>query len=98
MNLIWEKYSFGIILIIVTLLIGFYLIFSTGVKSDSYIKIIVQDGDSLWSISEKYAQDSGMSTQEFIKLIEQTNFIYGKSLQIGEEIMVPATISTIGDN
>lgn len=92
MSKLWEKYSYVILFLIVTFVMGLYLIFNAVNKGDAYIKVTVQQGDSLWSISEDYSQQTGIPTRELVKLLEENNQLYGETLNIGTEIIIPLTI------
>ncbi|CAM4015363.1 cell division suppressor protein YneA [Lederbergia lenta] len=98
MNLIWKKYSFIIILFIITLGMGLYFIFNTNSNSDEYVIITVKDGESLWSISEKYAHSLGVSTGEFVKILEKENQLTHKLLKSGEQLMIPTPLNKFDDS
>lgn len=68
---------------------GIYLLFNSTVDENSYIKIKVEEGDSLWSISEQYAGQIGMKTIDLVNLIEKENQLYGETIKIGDEIYLP---------
>lgn len=98
MNFIWEKYSYVIILLIVTLAMGLYFIFSTNSNSDEYVIITVKDGDSLWSISEKYAHNIGVSTEEFVRILERENQLTHNLLKSGEQLVIPTPLNKFDDS
>lgn len=89
---LWKKYSFAILFIILSMLMGLYLIFSTPANHSHYVKITVKAGDTLWSISEQYAKDIGMDTAEFVKLLERENQLAGKWIKSGETITIPMSL------
>ncbi|HEY4552843.1 MAG TPA: LysM peptidoglycan-binding domain-containing protein [Bacillaceae bacterium] len=97
MSSIWRKYSYAILFICVTMMMGIYLIFSLSEESGSHTTIIVKDGDSLWTISERHAGDFGMSVPEFIQILEKENRVIGKTIMAGEELVVPSAIKRISD-
>lgn len=90
MKKIWNQYCYIILLIILSFAAAF--IFSGklhGNESTNYVKVTIQDGQSLWNISEKYASDHQLSSNEFIKWVEKTNGISGDQIYPGEEIIIP---------
>ena len=58
----------------------------------TYMKITVTKGDSLWSISEQYAEQFGLATPEFVKLLERENHLTSNLIKSGEELVVPITL------
>lgn len=89
MNYIWKKYSFAIILFILTFVMGIYVIFSSNSNTNEYVIITVQDGESLWSISERYAHNLGVTTSEFVNMLEEKNELKHKLIKSGEQLKVP---------
>lgn len=88
MSLLWKKYSFAIILIVMSLAMGLYMVFSLEEES-RYSKIVVSDGETLWSIADQYAGSHGMTKQQFVKWVEDRNGIAGDFLRNGEELIIP---------
>ncbi|AIE59767.1 cell division suppressor protein YneA [Bacillus methanolicus] len=90
MKKIWKQYSYAIILVIVSLAAA--LLFANYVKvanSEGYLKVTVKDGESLWTIAEKYSNRHGLSSDEFISWVERTNGINGDKIYPGEELVIP---------
>ncbi|MDE3838613.1 cell division suppressor protein YneA [Bacillus methanolicus] len=90
MKKIWKRYSYAIILVMVSFTAA--LLFSDYVKdanSESYLKVTVEEGESLWSIAEKFSDKHGLSSDEFISWVERTNGINGDNIYPGEELVIP---------
>lgn len=51
--------------------------------------VIVQDGDSLWSIAQKYKMKND-DTRDFIERVKEINKLENSVLTKGQEIEVPA--------
>ncbi len=79
------------ILIGVVFVLGLYLVFSSRDHSESYEKIVVGEGQTLWNIADRYAESGTgkMSRQEFIQWVEKHNVIDGNVIQAGEKIVIP---------
>ncbi|MBO0993030.1 cell division suppressor protein YneA [Bacillus sp. SD088] len=86
---LWRKYSFIIVFIFITFLMGIYIISSKTSSEQTHLTVTVQEGDSLWSISKKYAEEYGISTAQFVKIIEKENQLYGKVIKSGEQLVIP---------
>lgn len=96
MSAIWKKHSFGIIFVILSIMMGLYLIFSVS-NEDTYIKITVKNGDSLWSISEQHAERFGLGTAELVTLLEKENLIKGSKINSGDELIIPGSYLKVKD-
>lgn len=55
----------------------------------TYEQVSVDEGESLWSISEAHPVD-GLSTQQVVSLVSQRNDLSSSVLQPGQTLMVPA--------
>ncbi|MBS4177011.1 cell division suppressor protein YneA [Lederbergia citrea] len=88
---LWRKYSFSILFIILSLVMGLYLIFNVSEDDSTNIKITVQDGDSLWTISNAHAERFGMSTSDLVKLIQKENHLFGTTIKSGDELVIPGS-------
>jgi cell division protein YceG involved in septum cleavage len=88
MKKLWKKYSYVIVLISITYISIFALIHKLD-QTDEFMKITVQQGESLWEIAEKYSDRHSMSSPEFIDWVEQKNNINGKSIYPGDQLVIP---------
>ncbi|WP_124066442.1 LysM peptidoglycan-binding domain-containing protein [Clostridium sp. E02] len=53
-----------------------------------YTSILIQDGDSLWSIAEKYGRNSGMNKAEYVKELKNMNGIKEDVIHSGKYLTV----------
>lgn len=88
MRLIWERYSYVIILIAVSYIAIFAVIHKLD-KADNFINVTVQDGESLWKIAEKYSDRHEMSPKEFVLWVKKENGITDEAIYPGEKLMIP---------
>lgn len=96
--MIWKKYSFAIILIFTTLLMGLYIIFSVDESEDPYLIVTVKQGETLWNIAEKHAKQLGFTTADLVKILEKENKLANKMLMAGEEIKIPTPFNYLDDH
>ncbi|MCR2820620.1 cell division suppressor protein YneA [Lederbergia panacisoli] len=95
---IWKKYSYAILFFIITLLMGFYILFSGDDKHHTDLVITVQKGDTLWSISQKNAERYGMSTTDFMKILEKENQLKSTSIKNGDELIISGSYLKFNDD
>jgi LysM repeat protein len=90
MRKIWEKYSYAILLMILSCGLAFTLSlrFDSNVE-EKFLTITVTNGDSLWDISNQYSDRHSYSNSEFISWVKQHNEIEGDKIYPGEEILIP---------
>lgn len=53
-----------------------------------YTSIEIQEGDSLWSIAEKYCDDKHDNINEFIKRVQKMNNLSDSNIQCGTYLMI----------
>lgn len=53
-----------------------------------YTSILIQDGDSLWSIAEKYVKNSGMNKTEYVKKLKSMNGLKEDVIHSGKYLTV----------
>lgn len=89
---IWMKadgYSF-VVLFIVTLAVVMFILVKNVSASSGYRSIIVEEGDSLWSIAREYHdQNAQLSGDAFIKWVERENGIQSYELKPDMELVIP---------
>lgn len=90
MKKIWDKYSYAILLIILSCAVAFMLSirFNADVE-EKFLTITVSEGDSLWKISNQYSDQHSYSNDEFVSWVKQHNEIDGDRIYPGEEIIIP---------
>lgn len=60
-----------------------------------YTSIEIQSGDSLWSIAEMYAENSGLTTAQYIKELKSMNSLKEDTIHSGQFLTVMYFVSTI---
>jgi hypothetical protein len=95
MKKIWEKYSYAILLFILSCSLAFILSlrFNTDVD-EKFMTITVSEGDSLWNISIEYAEQHSFTNTEFISWVKQHNGMEGDNIYPGDEIVIPVDYET----
>ena len=58
-------------------------------KHKYYTSIQIEDGDSLWSIAEKYAAPESGSYNDFIKEVKQINNLSSNNIDYGCSLVIP---------
>jgi cell division protein YceG involved in septum cleavage len=90
MKKLMEKYSYAILLIILSCVLTVILSFRLNSNvEEKFITITVSEGDSLWNISNQYAEQHTYSNNEFISWVKQHNVIEGDRIYPGDEIIIP---------
>jgi LysM repeat protein len=93
MKKLWEKYSYAIVLIILSCSLAFILSlrFNSTVE-EKFVTITVSEGDSLWQISNQYSDHHSYSNNEFVSWIKQHNNLEGDRIYPGDEITIPINL------
>ncbi|MFP7296209.1 LysM peptidoglycan-binding domain-containing protein [Neobacillus niacini] len=93
MKKIWEKYSYAILLMILSCSLAFILSlrFNSNVDEE-FVTITISEGDSLWEIADEYSQQHSFSNHEFISWVKRHNDIEGDKIFPGEEITIPVNL------
>lgn len=89
MKMIYEKYFNSIILAVVVLILSVF--FSLSLDKDpanEYKTVLINEGDTLWSIADQYG-DHSLTNEEFIDWIEEHNHVQADRLQPGRTIVIP---------
>lgn len=89
MKIIYEKYFNSINLAFVVLILSVF--FSLSLEKDStneYKTVLINEGDTLWSIANEYGEHS-LTKLEFIDWIEEHNQVQAERLQPGQTIVIP---------
>ena len=91
MRKLWQEYSFILILFAIScssvLVLG-----STLNESEDYIKVTVQDGESVWKLAEKFADNHTLSPAEFVAWVEKENGITGEVIHPGDQLVIPVMV------
>jgi hypothetical protein len=91
---LWRNYSYTIILVIFSLIALLFVKINLSVTQDSYLTITVTEGESLWTISEKYEDEHGLSEGQFVEWVETHNGISGDYIFAGEDLIIPIKMNT----
>ena len=57
-------------------------------KNCYYTSIMIESGDSLWSIAQEYRADTGMTVQEYVKQLKQMNGLKEDTIHVGQHLTV----------
>ncbi|WP_257350516.1 cell division suppressor protein YneA [Pseudalkalibacillus decolorationis] len=88
-------WSFVIVFVTIMLIMGSYTFISNQAKADqSYVNITIEQGDTLWELSEKFQGGHKLSPDEFIQWVEQENELHAEQLQPGETVVIPVSTET----
>lgn len=77
---------FTVILSAVILLLSYS---SNGQELNQYVKIEVQQGDTLWSIADQVTDKKKMNKQDFIEWVADKNYLQTTDIQPGDELVIP---------
>lgn len=88
-----QNHTYALILASFCLVFSIIILSMNHSSSKSYMKITVSEGDSLWTIAERYSSDYSLSVHEFIKWVEQQNGITGDTIHPGDELIIPVNHS-----
>ena len=90
MRKLWRNYSYSIILVVLSLVASIIIKTNlTPTDVDQYMTITVEDGESLWEISQKYEEQHGLSKEEFFKWVEKHNGVSRDYIVAGKDLVVP---------
>ena len=96
MKKLWNHYSYAIILFVLSFITAFVLIVQL-CESDpnQYMKITVNEGDTLWQIAEDFSDQHKLTANEFVAWVERNNGISGERIFPGDELVIPILIDEI---
>jgi cell division protein YceG involved in septum cleavage len=87
---LWRNYSYSIILVVLSLVASIIIKTNlTSTDTDQYMTITIQDGESLWEISQKYEEQHGLSKEEFFKWVEKHNGVSRDYIVAGKDLVLP---------
>ncbi|MBS4189337.1 LysM peptidoglycan-binding domain-containing protein [Bacillus sp. FJAT-49705] len=90
MKKLWNLYSYAIILFVLSFITALIMIIQLGGSGKSdYIKITVNEGDTLWQIAEEFSNEHTLSVKEFVVWVEQNNGILSGRIFPGDELVIP---------
>ncbi|MFK2825093.1 LysM peptidoglycan-binding domain-containing protein [Bacillus sp. B190/17] len=89
-----KENSFVLLFMAVTIIAGIILIFSISEEQHSYKEIVVQEGDSLWSIAGQYNKVNGMDEEDFIMWVQKENKLRSAKIVPGDTLIIPIASSS----
>ncbi|MBT2575176.1 cell division suppressor protein YneA [Bacillus sp. ISL-51] len=54
-----------------------------------YVKIKVQDGDTLWSLADHVAEKKKINKEDFIEWVTENNHLQTADIKPGDELILP---------
>lgn len=92
MKKLWNQYSYAIILIVLSCALAFTIsIHLHSNDSEHFLKVTVSEGDSIWKISNQFAEQHSLSNNQFVSWVKSHNNIEGDQIFPGEEIIIPVS-------
>lgn len=90
MEKLWKKYSYAIILILLSFTASIILSFRFDTfQQHKYIKLTVSEGDSLYKIADQFKEEQKLSRNEFVSWVQRHNNIDGDIIYPGQKIIIP---------
>lgn len=90
MKKLWYNYSYAIILIAISCISALCLSYKSDMQSEKkYIKVTVEQGDTIWEIANNYTSGSSLSGDQFVSWVKMHNQIDGDRIFPGEKLVVP---------
>ncbi len=97
MKNLWNRYSYAIILVILSFGSALIIYFqSNSFHKENYVNITISEGDSLWKIAEGYSKTYSLSNDQFISWVKKHNEIDGDRIYPGEKIAIPIKNNEVG--
>lgn len=89
-----RKNSFVILLIALSYLFVFILVNQAqNPIEEQYMYVVIQEGDTLWSVADQYVKNDRLSYEAFIEWTESTNNIQRNEIIAGSKIAIPVKAS-----
>jgi hypothetical protein len=82
------SYVFVLIFLIASI-VTYILQTADSEDKNRFIKVEVEQGDTLWDLSKSYANNHRYTDWEFVQWVEKNNGLHYYELQPGQEIMIP---------
>lgn len=92
MKKLWNQYSYAIILIFLSCSFAIILSLQNSPKEDqNYMKVTINEGDSLWKLSKQYSGQHSLSNKEFVNWVKKHNENAADQIYPGDEIIIPVS-------
>ncbi|WP_243386962.1 cell division suppressor protein YneA [Bacillus kexueae] len=87
-----EKLTFSyIVSLFFVMTLGVFALIYTGEKEDlsNFEEVVINSGESIWTIAEKYEQKFGMDKIEFVQWVEEKNNLQTLVVKPGDKVVIP---------
>lgn len=85
-----RRNSFTILICALSYILMFVLINQLGpVKDKDYLKVSINQGDTVWQLAEEYSDEHRYDSLSFVKWVEKNNRINANEVVPGQEIFIP---------
>lgn len=86
-------FLFAVSVMILSCLLGRTLVTASGEERESgynryYTNVEIRQGDTLWSIAERYRANSGMEIRQYVSELKEINGLVSDSIEAGDSITV----------
>ena len=78
----------AVIIILVCSIRGSAETVESGPKEARYSRVEVRPGDTLWAISEEYAEGSGFEVREYLSELKRINRLQSDRINVGMSLIV----------
>ncbi len=86
-------WSFVIVLIVIVSIMGSYSFVKANSEAKAeYVKIKIEQGDTLWGLSSKYKKDHTFTADAFVSWVEKNNGVQAERLKPGQMVTIPVKL------
>ncbi|WP_397537604.1 LysM peptidoglycan-binding domain-containing protein [Rummeliibacillus pycnus] len=89
----WVNRNQNTALLIVFVTIGMIILFIANRDTTKYTNIEIQEGDTLWALSDQYKGD--LSNDEWVRLVKNENNMFDDKIIAGHTLIIPEYKKTI---
>ncbi|WP_042356177.1 cell division suppressor protein YneA [Bacillus rubiinfantis] len=99
MKIIWNHFSYAIILILLSCIFAVVLSLQNWFNhQEQYIKVTVSEGDSLWKLSEQYSGQHSLTNEQFVSWVKKHNEKIAEQIYPGEKIIIPVQKKAVNNS
>ncbi len=92
----WVKRNQNTTLLFAIVIIGMIILFVSNRDITSYAKIEIEQGDTLWSLSDKYK--GNLTNDEWVRLVKNENNMIDDKIIAGHTLSIPEYNKTISND